>query len=54
MSDEFSIMPNFNITYMHNGFEMTCSCHNKRYNERCHRHEIFFGTANRQNQSNTV
>ncbi len=48
MSDEFSIMPNFNITYTHNGFEMTCSCHNKRYNERCHRHEIFFGTANRQ------
>lgn len=47
MSDEFCIMPNFDITYMHNGFEMTCHCRNKRYSERCHRHEIFFGTANR-------
>ena len=48
MSDEFCIMPNFNITYMQDEIEMSCFCRNKRYNKRCHRHEIFFGSANRQ------
>lgn len=47
MQDKHCIMPDFNITYNHNGYEMTCCCQNYRYSERCHRHEVFFGTANR-------
>ena len=44
--EEFSILPNFTIGYMHKGEKKYCYCRNQRFNG-SHRHEVF-GASNRE------